>query len=44
MSRKLNIALAQINWVVGDIEGNSERMLQIVQEQKISLIWWSFQN
>ncbi|MEI9698283.1 NAD+ synthase [Moellerella wisconsensis] len=34
MSRKLNIALAQINWVVGDIEGNSERMLQIVQEQK----------
>ncbi|TYP10459.1 NAD+ synthase [Xenorhabdus doucetiae] len=34
MSRTLNIALAQLNWLVGDIEGNSERMLQTVQEQQ----------
>ncbi|WMY95589.1 MAG: NAD+ synthase [Arsenophonus sp.] len=27
MNRILNIALAQLNWVVGDIEGNCERML-----------------
>ncbi len=33
MSRKLNIALAQLNWVVGDIEGNAKRMLQTIQEQ-----------
>ncbi|WP_099118746.1 NAD+ synthase [Xenorhabdus ishibashii] len=35
MSRTLNIALAQLNWLVGDIEGNSERMLQTVQEQQV---------
>ncbi|RDL14822.1 NAD+ synthase (glutamine-hydrolysing) [Serratia fonticola] len=34
MSRSLSIALAQLNLLVGDIEGNSERMLQTVQEQK----------
>ncbi len=34
MSRTLNIGLAQLNWLVGDIEGNSERMLQTVQEQQ----------
>ncbi|WP_340613567.1 NAD+ synthase [Xenorhabdus thailandensis] len=34
MSRTLNIALAQLNWLVGDIEGNSERMLQTVREQQ----------
>ncbi|VEA69559.1 NAD synthetase [Serratia rubidaea] len=34
MSRSLSIALAQLNLLVGDIEGNSERMLQIVQEQQ----------
>lgn len=34
MSRTLNIALAQLNWLVGDIEGNCERMLQTVQEQQ----------
>lgn len=33
MSRKLNISLAQLNWLVGDIEGNCERMLQVVSEQ-----------
>ena len=33
MSRKLNISLAQLNWLVGDIEGNCERMLQAVEEQ-----------
>ncbi|EJD6408527.1 NAD+ synthase [Providencia sp. CRE-3FA-0001] len=33
MSRKLNISLAQLNWLVGDIEGNCERMLQVVKEQ-----------
>ncbi|EUD07217.1 TPA: NAD+ synthase [Providencia alcalifaciens] len=33
MSRKLNISLAQLNWLVGDIEGNCERMLQTVEEQ-----------
>ncbi|CAG9424287.1 NAD+ synthase [Providencia alcalifaciens] len=32
MSRKLNISLAQLNWLVGDIEGNCERMLQTVEE------------
>ncbi|AXO17936.1 TPA: NAD+ synthase [Providencia stuartii] len=34
MSRKLNISLAQLNWLVGDIEGNCERMLQVFEEQK----------
>ncbi|HFT1681494.1 NAD+ synthase [Providencia stuartii] len=34
MSRKLNISLAQLNWLVGDIEGNCERMLQFFEEQK----------
>lgn len=33
MSRKLNISLAQLNWLVGDIEGNCERMLQTVEEK-----------
>lgn len=33
MSRKLKLALAQLNWVVGDIEGNCERMLTAVNEQ-----------
>lgn len=33
MSRKLNISLAQLNWLVGDIEGNCDRMLQTVEEQ-----------
>ncbi|UBX49202.1 NAD+ synthase [Providencia alcalifaciens] len=32
MGRKLNITLAQLNWLVGDIEGNCERMLQTVEE------------
>ncbi|EMF0916589.1 MULTISPECIES: NAD+ synthase [Providencia] len=34
MSRKLNISLAQLNWLVGDIEGNCKRMLQVFEEQK----------
>ncbi len=34
MSRKLKLALAQLNWVVGDIEGNCERMLAIVKAQE----------
>ncbi|QHB31700.1 NAD+ synthase [Yersinia canariae] len=34
MSRKLAIALAQLNWLVGDIEGNTERMLQTLHEQQ----------
>lgn len=34
MSRSLSIALAQLNLLVGDIEGNCERMLQTVQEQQ----------
>lgn len=34
MSRSLSIVLAQLNLLVGDIEGNTERMLQIVQEQQ----------
>ncbi|HCH49687.1 MAG TPA: NAD+ synthase [Proteus sp.] len=34
MSRKLKLALAQLNWVVGDIEGNCERMLSTVKEQE----------
>lgn len=33
MSRALSIALAQLNWLVGDIEGNTKRMLQTVSEQ-----------
>ncbi|MTC61200.1 NAD+ synthase [Providencia rustigianii] len=33
MSRKLNISLAQLNWLVGDIEGNCDRMLQVVEQQ-----------
>ncbi|MFA3762031.1 NAD+ synthase [Yersinia sp. 2466 StPb PI] len=34
MSRSLSIALAQLNWLVGDIEGNIERMLQTLNEQQ----------
>ncbi|AYD43191.1 NAD+ synthase [Yersinia rochesterensis] len=34
MSRSLSIALAQLNWLVGDIEGNTERMLQTLHEQQ----------
>ncbi|WP_272687230.1 NAD+ synthase [Providencia sp. PROV149] len=34
MSRKLNISLAQLNWLVGDIEGNCDRMLQVFEKQK----------
>ncbi|MHA7845752.1 NAD+ synthase [Serratia sp. D1N4] len=34
MSRSLSIALAQLNLLVGDIEGNTERILQTVQEQQ----------
>jgi NAD+ synthase (glutamine-hydrolysing) len=34
MSRSLSIALTQLNWLVGDIEGNTERMLQTVNEQQ----------
>ncbi len=34
MNRSLSIALAQLNLLVGDIEGNTERMLQTVQEQQ----------
>ncbi|WP_413505176.1 NAD+ synthase [Serratia grimesii] len=34
MSRSLSIALAQLNLLVGDIEGNTARMLQTVQEQQ----------
>ncbi|AHG19065.1 NAD synthetase [Chania multitudinisentens RB-25] len=34
MNRALSIALAQLNLLVGDIEGNTERMLQTVQEQQ----------
>ncbi len=34
MKRKLAIALAQLNWLVGDIEGNAALMLQTMQQQK----------
>lgn len=34
MSRKLKLAMAQLNWVVGDIEGNCERMLSTVKAQE----------
>ncbi len=34
MNRKLSIALAQLNWLVGDIEGNTEQMLQTLQQQE----------
>lgn len=34
MSRSISIGLAQINLLVGDIEGNTERMLHIAQEQR----------
>lgn len=34
MSRSLSIALAQLNWLVGDIEGNTERMLNTLHEQR----------
>ncbi|MFP3019574.1 MAG: NAD+ synthase [Arsenophonus sp.] len=35
MNRTLNIALAQLNWLVGDIEINCERMLQEAKAQKL---------
>ncbi len=34
MSKALSIALAQLNWLVGDIEGNADRMLRTVDEQR----------
>ncbi|WP_457913686.1 NAD+ synthase [Candidatus Gillettellia adelgis] len=34
MSLSLSIALAQLNFLVGDIEGNTERMLKIAKDQK----------
>ncbi len=34
MSRKLKLAMAQLNWVVGDIEGNCERMLSTIKAQE----------
>ncbi|MEQ5349780.1 NAD+ synthase [Proteus sp. WDL240414] len=34
MSRKLKLTMAQLNWVVGDIEGNCERMLSTVKAQE----------
>ncbi|CNI23536.1 NAD+ synthase [Yersinia bercovieri] len=34
MSRSLSVALVQLNWLVGDIEGNTERMLQTLNEQQ----------
>ena len=34
MSRKLKLALAQLNWVVGDIDVNCERMLATVKAQE----------
>ncbi len=36
MSRSLSITLAQLNLLVGDIEGNTERILKITQEQRAS--------
>lgn len=35
MNRTLNIALAQLNWLVGDIEGNCEHMLQEAKAQQL---------
>ncbi|MGP1931211.1 MAG: NAD+ synthase [Arsenophonus sp. ET-YP4-MAG3] len=35
MKRILNIALAQLNWLVGDIEVNCERMLQEAKTQQL---------
>ncbi|MGP1928338.1 MAG: NAD+ synthase [Arsenophonus sp. NC-WZS1-MAG3] len=35
MNRMLNIALAQLNWLVGDIEGNCERMLKEAKAQQL---------
>ncbi|MGP1930067.1 MAG: nitrilase-related carbon-nitrogen hydrolase, partial [Arsenophonus sp. ET-DL12-MAG3] len=35
MKRTLNIALAQLNWLVGDIEVNCERMLQEAKTQQL---------
>ncbi|AWH89533.1 NAD+ synthase [Limnobaculum parvum] len=34
MSKALSIALAQLNWLVGDIESNTNRMLQTISEQQ----------
>ncbi|WP_225639459.1 NAD+ synthase [Candidatus Profftia sp. (ex Adelges kitamiensis)] len=34
MDRSLSIALAQLNWLVGDIEGNTKRMITTLQEQR----------
>ncbi|MGL4859033.1 MAG: NAD+ synthase [Enterobacteriaceae bacterium] len=34
MKKTLSIALAQLNWLVGDIEGNAQRMLQTMQQQQ----------
>ncbi|MDT9587095.1 MAG: NAD+ synthase [Candidatus Arsenophonus melophagi] len=35
MNRTLNMALAQLNWLVGDITGNCERMLQEARAQQL---------
>jgi len=43
MSKSLSIVLAQLNWLVGDIEGNAERMLKIIAQQqgKADLVMFS---
>ncbi|MFP3014071.1 MAG: NAD+ synthase [Arsenophonus sp.] len=44
MNRTLNVALAQLNFLVGDIEGNSERMVKEAKAQhlqKVDLVLFS---
>lgn len=42
MSKTLSVALAQCNWLVGDIEGNAERMLHMIEmHQSVDIIMFS---
>jgi len=36
MNKTLTLTLAQLNWVVGDLESNTERMLDVVSQQQHS--------
>ncbi|BGI50808.1 MAG: NAD+ synthase [Arsenophonus endosymbiont of Ceratovacuna japonica] len=35
MNKTLNVAIAQLNWLVGDIEGNCNRMLKETKDQQL---------
>lgn len=41
MDKKLTLTLAQLNWLVGDLEGNTDRMLDVISQQSSDLVMFS---